>query len=90
MLAENAVMAQPGQSAANNIVGGGAPGGGADSDGLALARQSFKNVEVALGRYDLTSEAGQVGDASAGAAFQSLAVMSSEFGFCRTRSPMMT
>ena len=53
-------MAQPGQSAANNIVGGGAPGGGADSDGLALARQSFKNVEVALGRYDLTSEAGQV------------------------------
>ena len=56
MLAENAVMAQPGQSAANNIVGGGAPGGGADSDGLALARQSFKNVEVALGRYDLTSE----------------------------------
>ena len=60
LLAENAVMAQPGQSAANNIVGGGAPGGGADADGLALARQSFKNVEVALGRYDLTSEAGQV------------------------------
>ena len=59
LLAENAVMSQPGQSAANHIVGGGAPGGGADPDGLALSRQSFKNVEVALGRFDLTSEAGQ-------------------------------
>ena len=59
LLAENAVMAQAGQSAANTIVGRGAPGGGADADGLALAHQSFKNLELALGRLDLTSEVGQ-------------------------------
>ena len=59
LLAENAVMAQAGQSAANTIVGRGAPGGGADADGLALAHQSFKNVELALGQFDLTSESGQ-------------------------------
>ncbi len=59
LLAENAVMAQAGQSAANTIVGRGAPGGGADADGLALARQSFKNVELAIGQFDLTSESGQ-------------------------------
>jgi hypothetical protein len=59
ILAENAVMAQAGQSAANTIVGRGAPGGGADADGLALAHQSFKNVELALGQFDLTSESGQ-------------------------------
>ena len=52
-------MAQAGQSAANTIVGRGAPGGGADADGLALAHQSFKNLELALGRLDLTSEVGQ-------------------------------
>jgi hypothetical protein len=54
-----AVMAQAGQSAANTIVGRGAPGGGADADGLALAHQSFKDLELALGRLDLTSEVGQ-------------------------------
>ena len=59
LIAENAVMTQAGQSAANTIVGRGAPGGGADADGLALAHQSFKNVELALGQFDLTSEAGQ-------------------------------
>ncbi len=30
-----------------------------DADGLALAHQSFKNVELALGQFDLTSESGQ-------------------------------
>ena len=41
LIAENAVMAQAGQSASNTIVGRGAPGGGADADGLALAHQSY-------------------------------------------------
>ena len=59
LIAENAVMAQAGQSASNTIVGRGAPGGGADADGLALAHQSFKDLELALGRLDLTSEVGQ-------------------------------
>jgi hypothetical protein len=59
ILAENAVMAQVGASAANNIVGNGAPGGGTDADGLAIAKQPFKDVAAALGRFDLTSEAGQ-------------------------------
>ena len=59
ILAENAVMAQAGASAANNIVGNGAPGGGADADGLALSKQAFKDVAAALGRFDLTSESGQ-------------------------------
>ena len=59
ILKENSVMAQAGQSAANNIVGGGAPSGGADADGLALTRQSFKDVESALGQLDLTTETGQ-------------------------------
>ena len=60
ILAENAVMSQVGAGAVNNVVGGGAPGGGTDADGIALSKQSFKDVEAALGRFDLTSEAGQL------------------------------
>jgi hypothetical protein len=52
-LAENAVMAQAGASAANNIVGNGAPGGGADADGLALSKQAFKDVAAARGTLAL-------------------------------------
>ena len=46
ILAENAVMAPVGTSAANHVVGQGAPGSGADTDGIALSRQPFKDVEA--------------------------------------------
>ena len=59
LLAENAIMAPVGSSAANPVVGQGAPGGGADTDGIALSRQPFKDVEAVLGALDLSSEQGQ-------------------------------